>query len=93
VCGVRKFKEHLYLVTAEAVRGDDPLNAHLRYMNTQGDAILLQGFSTNWNLSTLTFQMQEQDAAPGRGVEFAKDADWLVGKLLDPQWVVSIRIE
>ncbi len=90
---LRKFKEHVYLVTAEAVTADDQLNAHLRYMGTQGDTILVPGFSTNWNLSALRFRMLEKDAAGARDVEFAKDADWLVSNLLNPQWVVSIRIE
>ena len=40
---LRKFAEHFYLVTAEAVTAHDQLNAHLRFMSTQGDAILLQG--------------------------------------------------
>jgi len=37
--------------------------------------------------------MVEKGAAGGKDVEFAKDAVWLVGNLIDPQWVVSIRIE
>ncbi len=90
---LRKFKEHVYLVTAEAVTADDHLNPHLRYMSAQGDAILVPGISTNWNLSTLRFRMLEKDAGGARDVEFAKDADWLVGNLLNPQWVISIRIE
>ena len=49
--------------------------------------------STNWNLSALKFRMLEKDAAGAKDVEFAKDADWLVSNLLDPQWVVSIRIQ
>ena len=40
---LRKFAEHVYLVTAEAVTAHDQLNVHLRFMSTQGDAILLQG--------------------------------------------------
>lgn len=90
---LRKFKEHVYLVTAEAVAADDQLNAHLRYMSSQGDAILVQGFSTNWNLSALRFRMVESRAAGAKDGEFARDADWLVSNLIDPQWVVSIRIE
>jgi len=71
----------------------DQLNAHLRFMTTQGDAILLQGYSSDWSLSALRFRMVEKGAAGGKDVEFAKEADWLVGNLIDPQWVVSIRIE
>jgi hypothetical protein len=90
---LKKFAEHVYLVTAEAVTAHDRLNAHLRFMTTQGDAILLQGYSSDWSLSALRFRMVEKGAAGGKDVEFAKDADWLVGNLIDPQWVVSIRIE
>ena len=90
---LRKFAEHVYLVTAEAVTAHDQLNARLRFMSTQGDAILLQGYSTNWNMSTLRLRMVEKGAGGGKDVEFAKDADWLVSHLIDPQWVVSIRLE
>lgn len=90
---LRKFAEHVYLVTAEAVTAHDQLNAHLRFMTTQGDAILLQGYSTDWSLSALRLRMVQKGAAGGKDVEFAKDADWLVGNLIDPQWVVSIRLE
>ena len=55
--------------------------------------ILLHGYSSDWSLSALRFRMVEKGAAGGKDVEFAKDADWLVGNLIDPQWVVSIRIE
>jgi len=65
----------------------------LRYMNTQGDAILVNGYGTNWNLTALKIWMLEQNAAGVRDVEFAKDADWLVSNLLDPQWIVSVRVE
>ena len=90
---LKKFAEHVYLVTAEAVTAHDQLNAHLRFMTTQGDAILLQGYSTDWRLSTLRLRMVEKGTAGEKDVEFAKDADWLVGNLIDPHWVVSIRIE
>ena len=90
---LRKFAEHVYLVTAEAVTTPDQLNAHLRFMSTQGDAILLQGYSTNWNMSTLRLRMVEKGAGGDKDAEFAKDADWLVSHLIDPQWVVSIRLE
>ena len=78
---LKKFREHLYLVTAEAVAAADQLNPHLRYM------------STNWNLSALRFRMLEKGPTGERDVEFAKDTDWLVSHPLDPQWIVSIRIE
>ena len=89
----KKSHEHVYLVTAEAVASDRDLNPHLRYMNAQGDSILLQGYGTNWNLSVLKFRILEKGATGTGDVEFAKDADWLVSNLLDPQWIVSIRIE
>jgi hypothetical protein len=89
----KKSLEHVYLVTAERVSAADELNPHLRYMNTQGDQILVQGFSTNWNLSALKFRLLERNEANAREGEFARDADWLVSNLLDPQWIVSIRIE
>jgi hypothetical protein len=44
---LKKSLEHVYLITAEAISAVDELNPHLRYMNTQGDQILLQGYSTN----------------------------------------------
>jgi len=90
---LKKSSEHVYIVTAEAVTAADQLNRHLRYMNTQGDAILVNGYSTNWNLTALKIWMLEQNAAGVRDVEFAKDADWLVSNLLDPQWIVSVRVE
>jgi hypothetical protein len=40
---LKKSLEHVYLITAEAISAVDELNPHLRYMNTQGDQILLQG--------------------------------------------------
>jgi hypothetical protein len=88
-----KSLEHVYLITAEAVSAVDQLNPHLRYMNTQGDQILVQGYSTNWNLSVLKFRLLEKSEGGAREGEFARDADWLVSNLLDPYWIVSIRIE
>ena len=54
---------------------------------------LVNGYNTNWNLTALKIWMLEQNAAGVRDVECAKDADWLVSNLLDPQWIVSVRVE
>jgi hypothetical protein len=89
----RKFEEHVYLVTAEATGSAEELNSHLRYMNTQGNEILLKGYSTNFSLSLLRFKLAERPKGTGGETEFAKDADWLVDNLIRPQWVVSIRSE
>jgi hypothetical protein len=62
-------------------------------MNTQGDQILGQGCSTNWNLSVLKFRLLERAMGDAREGESARDADWLVRDLLDLRWIVSIRIE
>lgn len=66
---LRKFTEHVYLVTAEAVTAHDQLNAHLRFMSTQGDAILLQGYSSDWSLSALRLRMVEKGAVGAKDGE------------------------
>lgn len=88
-----KFEERVYLVTAEATGSAEELNPHLRYMNTQGNEILLKGYSTNFSLSSLRFKLAEKPKRGGGETEFAKDADWLVDNLIRPRWVVSIRVE
>lgn len=90
---IKKFQEHVYFVTAEAVQSETQLNPHLRYMNTQNNEILLKGFSTDWSFRTLKFRLAEKGSAEEQEVEFTKDADWLVNNLINPQWVVSIRLE
>lgn len=90
---VKKFQEHVFFVTAEAVQSETQLNPHLRYMNAQNNEILLKGFSTNWSLITLKFRLAEKGSAEEQEVEFTKDADWLVNNLINPQWVVSTRLE
>jgi hypothetical protein len=66
---LRKFTEHVYLVTAEAVTAHDQLNAHLRFMSTQGDAIFLQGYSSDWSLSALRLRMVEKGAVGAKDGE------------------------
>lgn len=90
---VKKFDEHIYLVTAEAVKSETQLNPHLHYMNSQNNEIILKGFSSNWNFSSLRFHLSGKDETEKKEVEFTKDADWLVSNLINPQWVVSIRLE
>jgi len=82
---VQPFKVHVYLVTAEAVESPARLNPHLAYMSSQGDQILLKGFSTNWNMSVLRFHLAEKAPGPGGEVEFAKDADWLIATASRPK--------
>jgi hypothetical protein len=89
---VNKFDEHLYLITAESVTSQGQLNPHLQYMNSQKNEIILKGFSTNWNFSSLRLQFLEKGGAAREG-EFSKDADFLVNQLIDPQWIVAIRLE
>jgi hypothetical protein len=90
---VQKFDEHLYLITAEAVHSEAQLNPHLRYMNSQNNEIILKGFSTDWNFSSLRFHLSGKDETEKKEAEFTKDADLLVNHLINPQWVVSIRLE
>lgn len=91
---MEKFDEHLYLITAEAVESETQLNPHLQYMNSQNNEIILKGFSTNWSFSSLRFHLSEKkDEAEKEEVEFTKDADWLVHNLINPQWIVSIRLQ
>lgn len=90
---VKKFQEHVFFVTAEAVQSETQLNPHLQYMNTQNNEILLKGFSTNWSFSTLKLRLAEKGSAQQQEVEFTKDADWLVNNLINPQWLISIRLE
>lgn len=89
----KKFDEQVYLVTAEAAISETELNPHLRYMNAQDNEITLAGFSTNWNLSTLRLHLLGKEEAEKNEVEFTKDADLLVSHLINPQWIVSIRVE
>ena len=91
---VERLEELMFFVTAEKVASADDLNAHLRYMQEQGNAILLKGFSSNWNLSALKLQMAGKDAKQKEKEDvFERDALWLVDQLKNPLWLVSMRIE
>jgi hypothetical protein len=90
-------EEDVYLVSAEATASATDLNPHLRYMNAQGNEIVVKGFSTNWNLSQLKLKLAAKEtpaskANPANDAEFTKDADWLVDNMIAPRWVVSVRI-
>ena len=90
---IRKLEEDVFLVTAEKTKSADELDPHLKYMASQDGELLVKGFGTNWNLSQLKFKLSEKKkgAAPKDG-DFAKDADWMVANLIDPLWVISIRV-
>jgi hypothetical protein len=93
-------EENVFLVTAEKVAADTELNSHLQYMNTQGNLILLKGYSTNWGMTKLKFELSGKapDKAKGKNEgkkdeAFVRDADWLIDRLLNPQWVALIRVD
>ena len=88
---VEDLEEDLFFITAEQVESADQLNSHLTYMNTQENTITLKGYSTNWNLSALKWNMAGKDAAQ-KEAPFTKDARWLVDRLIRPMWVATIRI-
>ena len=87
---VEDLEENVFLITAEKVRSADQLNSHLKYMSSRDNEILISGLSTNWNLSELKLKMAKKEAA--KNSTFVKDADWLIGQLIDPQWIVWIRV-
>ncbi len=91
---IERLEENVFLVTAEKVTSSDDLNSHLRFMEEQGNSIILKGYSSNWNLSALKFQMA---AKAGKQKErddlFEKDALWLIEQLKNPLWLASIRVE
>src|SRR3954451_13055546 len=82
---IERLEENIFLVTAEKVTASDELNSHLRFMEEQGNSIILKGYSSNWNLSALKFQMA---AKAGKQKErddvFEKDALWLIDQLKNP---------
>lgn len=91
---VERLEENVFLVTAEKVTFADDLNSHLRYMEEQDNAILIKGYSSNWNLSGLKLEMAGRNAKQKEREDiFEKDALWLVDQLKNPLWLVSIRIE
>ncbi|TAL09811.1 MAG: hypothetical protein EPO02_09230 [Nitrospirae bacterium] len=91
---VEKLEENVFFVTAEKIASADDLNSHLRYMQEQGNAIVLKGYGTNWNLSALKLEMAGKDAKQKEKDDvFEKDALWLVDQLKNPLWLMSIRLE
>ena len=91
---VERLEENVFFVTAEKVTSAGDLNSHLRYMEEQGNAILLKGYGSNWNLSALKLEMAGRNAKQKEREDvFERDALWLVDQLKNPLWVMSIRIE
>ena len=91
---VEKLEENVFFVTAEKVASADDLNSHLRYMQEQGNAIVLKRYGTNWNLSSLKLEMAGKDTKQKEKDDvFEKDALWLVDQLKNPLWLMSIRLE
>jgi hypothetical protein len=107
-------EENVFLVTAEKVSSDTELNSHLKYMNAQGNMILLKGYSTNWGMTKLKFELSGRaaskdkneaevtDKGKDKGKDkardkkedtFVRDADWLIERLLNPQWVMLVRVD
>lgn len=91
---VEKLEENVFFITAEKVAAATELNSHLRYMESQGNAILLKGYGTNFDLSMLKLKMAGKNTGNDHGaIEFEKDAHWLVAQLINPLWLMSVRIE
>lgn len=91
---VEKLDENVFFITAEKVAAATELNSHLRYMESQGNAILLKGYGTNFDLSMLKLKMAGKNTGNDHGaIEFEKDAHWLVAQLINPLWLMSVRIE
>jgi len=59
-------------------------------MAPQDNQLLVRGFGASLDLSELRFK--PSGSADGKSDDFTKDADRLVDNLIDPQWVVPIRI-
>lgn len=91
---VEKLEENIFFITAEKVASAGELNFHLQYMESHGNYILLKGYSTNWNLTALKVKMAGKNKGDEKGeVEFEKDGYWLVEQLINPLWLMSVRIE
>jgi hypothetical protein len=89
-----KTHDHAHLITAEETKDVNELNQHLTYMNEQeGGEIIVDGVSTNWSFSTIKFKLAGYDPAQDKNTKFTRDGDWLVERLINPQWVSSIRLE
>lgn len=91
---IEKLEENVFLITAEKVTSPGELNSHLRYLENQDNTILLKGYSTNWNLTKLKLKMAGKNTGHGqKEVELERDFHWLVDQLINPLWLMSIRIE
>ena len=89
-----KTHDHTYLITDEETKDVNELNQHLTYMNEQeGGEIIVDGVSTNWSFSTIKFKLAGYDLAQNKNTKFTRDGDWLVERLINPQWVSSIGLE
>lgn len=87
----RDVEEQVFLITAERTKSAEELDSHLQYMNSQGDQLLVKGFGTNWKLTELKFKLSGK--TPDRKEDdFSHDADWMAGRLIDPAWIVSLRV-
>jgi hypothetical protein len=91
---IEKLEEDVFIISVERVSSANELNAHLRYMESQGNTIILKGYSTNWNLTALKLKMRENRPENEQGdAEFEKDGLWLVNQLINPLSLMSVRIE
>jgi len=91
---VEKLEEDVFMITAEKVTDASELNSHLRYMESQGNAIRLQGYSTNWSMTTLKLKMAGKETGNEQGEdEFEKDGHWLLDRLIKPLWLMFVRVE
>ena len=87
----RDVEEQVFLITAENAKTADELDQHLKYMASQGDQLAVKGFGTNWNLSELKFKLSGK-SADKKDEDFSHDADWMADHLLDPAWIISLRV-
>lgn len=89
---IEEMRNNVFIITGERVNSASELNSHLKYMNQQNNTIALSGYGTNWSLSKLKLTLTGDIEQTG-GDSFVKDADWLVGQLINPHWVVFIRAD
>lgn len=91
---IETLEENVFFITVEQVTSAKELNSHLRYMESQGNEILLKGYGTNWSLSALRLKMAGKTEGPAaKEDKFEKDAFWLIDQFLNPLWLISLRIE
>lgn len=90
---VHDYKNNVFIMTAEKVRDAHDLNSHLAYMASQDNTILLKGYGTSWNLSKLKLKMRGKTTSAADEDAFVREADWLVSRLINPQWILFIRTD